>query len=368
LFVSIIFSIGNSGYYTLDTFEWDKIGKGGYYSGTLKLVYDWRHPAFETTDPDWKPTSQSEYTLGAEKMLMENLSATVRFVRKHLRYIMEDVGVITTKGEVYFETNPGYGYSQTGTAEYPIDPRFWKCPKAKREYYALNFSLDKRLANNWLAGLSYTWSRLVGNTAGLASSDEYGRVSPYVERTFDVWHMAYTKDGKLLDGPLPTDRTHFLKLYGAYTFPFRLTVGTVINAYSGTPFTERWNVIVDTWFPFNRGYYRDDNGNLVNMRTPFVWFANAYAEYNLKLGKYMLNFNVNVDNAFNTDVARRLYESRTRYALKAATGFPNLQEMVLSKNWDLTSPGVGYTADARFLQEMEFFPPISIRFGIKFIF
>ncbi|MDH4272762.1 MAG: hypothetical protein OEW18_12395 [Candidatus Aminicenantes bacterium] len=55
----------------------------------------------------------------------------------------------------------------------------------------------------------------------------------------------------LQDGPLSTDRTHFLKLYSAYTFPFRLTVGVVVNAMSGIPFSERCWVNGDyTWKPF----------------------------------------------------------------------------------------------------------------------
>ena len=151
----------------------------------------------------------------------------------------------------------------------------------------MNFSLDKRLSDNWLAGFSYTWSRLTGNYSGLASSDENGRNNPNVERNYDNWLISYDKNLDPLDGPLGTDRTHILKFYGAYTFPFGLTVGTVINAMSGTPETERWMVLQIPLMPYNRG-------NLGRM--PFLWFANLYAEYNLKIGKTRLNFNVNVDN------------------------------------------------------------------------
>ncbi len=354
-----------SAYYTLDTFEWNKIGVNNFWPGQLKLVYDWRHPSFETTDPNLKPVSQREISLGLEKKLIENLALTVRFVQKHLRYTIEDVGILTPYGEVYFESNPGYGYSITGTPEYPLDPRFWKCPRAKREYYALNLSLDKRLANNWLGGFSYTWSRLEGNYPGLGSSDEFGRTSPYVERAFDNWAMSYTKDGKPIDGPLPTDRTHFFKLYGAYTFPFNLTVGAVMNAYSGTPVTEFWRYLnVAYMMPFNRGYYRDENGNLVRKRTPFIWVTNIYAEYTLRLGnRYRLNLNLNVDNVFNIKTARRLFPWKMQYNLTVS------EEMVLSKNWDiLTTPNINYVPDPRFLMKEQFYPPISARLGIKFIF
>jgi len=353
-----------SAYYTLDTYEWNKIGVNDYWPGELRLVYDWRHPSFETTDPNLKPVSQREISLGAEKKLIENLSLTVRFVQKHLRYTIEDVGVLTPYGEVYFECNPGYGYSITGTKEYPIDPKYWPCPRAKREYYAVNISFDKRLANNWLGGFSYTWSRLEGNYSGLGSSDEYGRTSPYVERNFDNWAMSYDKSGKPLDGPLPTDRPHFFKLYGAYSFPFGLTVGAVTNAMSGTPFTERWYYLnVSTMYPFNRYYYRDEQGNLKRKRTPFLWFTNMYAVYNFRLGdRFRVSIDLNVDNVFNIKTARRYYD------LKMQANMTVSEAMVLSKNWDLTTPGINYIPDPRFMMKMEFYPPISARLGFKFSF
>ncbi len=103
-------------------------------------------------------------------------------------------------------------------------------PKTKREYWAVNFSLDKRFARNWLGGFSYTWSRLTGNYPGLATSDEVmnwstgeGRGSPNYEQAFDWWNYSFTKDLQPQDGPLQTDRPHYFKLYGAYTLPFGLT-------------------------------------------------------------------------------------------------------------------------------------------------
>ncbi len=219
-------------YYTLDDYEWDKIGVNGYYPGTLLTTYNWfQHYENYGVDPNIKPMSQREFSFGAEKQLMENLSATVRVVQKHLRYAIEDVGVREVGvGEIYYTANPGYGYTQWTTNGGKFDPTYPETPKAKREYWAVNFSLDKRFANNWLAGFSYTWSRLTGNYSGLASSDEWGRSEPYVERYFDLWHMAYDKNMTPIDGPLNTDRPHYAKLFGAYTLPFGLTVGAVVAA------------------------------------------------------------------------------------------------------------------------------------------
>lgn len=358
-----------SAYYNIETLDWEQIGAGGNFPGKLITVFDWRHPSFESTDPDLKPVSQREISFGAEKMLMENFSFTARFVQKHLRYIIEDVGVIVPGvGEVYYECNPGFGYSlHVGNGTGKFDPKYPETPKAKREYYAVNLSLDKRLADNWLAGFSYTWSSLTGNCSGLGATDEYGRVSPYVERMFDNWAMAVDKNLDYIDGPLMTDRPHFFKLYGAYTLPFGLTFGAVVNAYSGTPVTETWSILGTYWYPFSRHYQRDGvtGDTLKKQRTPFVWFANVYAEYNLRLGKTRLNFNLNVDNVFNLGQATRIYNYRTLKGLKVS------ETEVLSKNWDITSPSAtarNFIQHPMYLMEMDYRGSITARLGAKFSF
>jgi hypothetical protein len=286
-------------------------------------------------------------------------------VNKELIRIIEDVGVIVPGvGEKYYECNPGFGYSlHVGNGSGKFDPKYPETPKATRHYWAVNFALDKRLSNNWLAGFSYTWSRLTGNTAGLGSSDEYGRTSPYVERAFDNWAMAFDKDLQVLNGPLMTDRTHFFKLYGAYTFPWRLTVGGVVNAMSGTPWTERWTVLGTYWYPFNRGNRQLDDGSLVSERFPFIWYANLYAEYNLKITqRYRLQININVDNVFDIATATRVYNNKCLQALTVS------EDQILTKSFDLSTPGINYEPHPMYGQKMNFYGPINARLGIKFMF
>jgi hypothetical protein len=341
-------------YYTLDTYEWDKIGKNSYYPGTLLRVVDFLSGSW-TVDPGLKPMSQQEISFGVEKKLRENLSATVRLVQKHLRLAVEDVGVITGTDIIYYMANPGYGYSRSTTNGGKFDAKYPECPKAKREYWGLNFSLDKRLSGRWLGGFSYTWSRLTGNYSGLASSDETSwaraRNSPNAEVNFDTWFTAYDKNLNPVDGPLATDRPHVFKLYGAYTFPFRLTVGALVNAMSGTPTTEYWNIYAN-YMPYNRG-------NLE--RTPFLWFANLYAEYSLRLGKTSLSFNVNVDNVFNVATTVIYFPYRTRYILAVT------EDQILSKDWQLeTTPG--YVPSSAFMKPAGFYPPVAARLGARFSF
>lgn len=354
-----------SAYYQLDSYEWDALGINGNYPGEHIVTLDWRKPSFDSTDPDLRPVNQREFSFGVEKMLRENLSATVRVVQKHLRHTIEDIGVIIPGvGESYFECNPGYGYSlHVGNGSGKFDPKYPETPKAKREYLAINFTLDKRLSNNWLAGFSYSWSKLSGNYAGLGSADEWNRVSPYVMRNFDNWAMAYTKDLVAVDGNLSTDRTHFAKFYGAYTFPFRLTVGAIMNAMSGTPISETWNILSAFIYPYDRGYYMDDGGNIVQKRTPFIWYLNLYAEYNMKLGdRYRIQLNVNVDNLTDNAAAFRVYSDRTLYGLDVS------EAEHLAKSWNLTDSGRDYTEEPRWLKEYTYQSPVSVRFGLKFMF
>jgi len=345
-------------YYTLDTYEWDKIGVEGYYPGSLLTIYDYYPPSEEailgTVDPNLRPMSQREISFGVEKQIRLDFSATVRLVQKHLRTAVEDVGVlIEGYGTTFYLTNPGYGTSLWTTHGGNFDPAFPETPKAKREYWALNFSLDKRLSNHWMAGFSYTYSRLTGNYSGLASSDEGGRASPNVERAFDLWFMAYNKELNPIQGRLATDRPHIFKFYGAYAFPFGLTVGAVANAMSGTPVTELWYLWDGEMMPYDRG-------NLG--RTPFLFFANLYAEYTFRLGRTSLGININIDNLFNTGTAETIHSLRTLWSLMVT------EEQLLSKNWSLGDPEVGFEPDPTFFKEDDFFPPIEARLGLRFSF
>ncbi|MCU0276629.1 MAG: hypothetical protein MUF02_07235, partial [Acidobacteria bacterium] len=109
------------------------------------------------------------------------------------------------------------------------------------------------------------------------------------------------------------------------------------------------------YLPFNRG----DLG-----RTPFFWFANVYAEYNLKLGKNNLNISLNVDNITNTRTAQKIYQIYNQGGTA-----PSYEEM-LTPNWEISD----IIVDPQFKKEMWFYgdgirgTPLSARLGLKFSF
>ena len=301
------------------------------YLGTI----DFRYPSFDAIDPDMKPVSQMEFSLGAEKKIMENLSFTVRFSHRRLLRTIEDIGTFTelpdgTSAEIYMFANPGYGWARPQSKGGRISDEYWEMPKAKRNYYGVNLALEKRFSNNWQGGLNYTWARVEGNYGGLASSDEEGRVSPNVERYFDYWFMPYKADGTELDGPLPHDRTHYIKAYGSYAFPFGLTVGLTAYARSGLPLSTRINLCNAYMWPNGYG----DLGRL-----PWTAWADIFLEYTLRFGgKYSAAINLQINNFTNTKtIQSRVYDlNRTgnRYYAGPTFGEVYYEDLMLNGTFD----------------------------------
>jgi hypothetical protein len=350
-------------YYTLDDWDFYKIGNGNY-PGTYIHSYNHRTGGYENTEPDMKPISQYEFTFGVERQLFENVSGSVRVVYKHLLETIEDVGILNPEiGEVYMQSNPGRGITLRQSEGGRFDDRYFPCPEPRRDYWGVNVNVDKRFSNNWLGGISYTWSRLWGNYGGLASSDEWGRATPNREGYYDQWWLNYDKNGKEILGLLNTDRAHQFKVYGSYIFDFGLTVGVVANGLSGTVVSRELDV--GNW----SGYYPDQRAT--DGRTPFLFFTDLYAEYTLKMtDRYRIQFNVNVDNLFDTATAQRLYTQMNQGSLRLTDdqrlnpwdySYENLTLTTFDKTYDMVK-------DPRFLQGFDFYPPIQVRLGVKFIF
>ena len=297
-------------YFYLDDPDWSKIAAnndvsdkasqtaGNRYYGSR----NWRTGSFEATEPSMKPVAQSEISFGAEKKMTEEISLGARFVYKHLIRTIEDIGYLDADfNEQYFIGNPGEGNSRPVSEGGIFSDAYWPAPKAKREYFGLNLSLEKRFSNNWQGGFNYTWSQMKGNYGGLSSSDEAGRNSPNVERYWDLWFERYDIHGNAYDGILPSDRSHYFKAFGSYAFPFGLTVGFVGYGRSGLPRTTSVSFKDMTVFP--DGYY--DTGK----RLPFTMWADLYLEYNLRIAKrYTVNINATISNVTNTSTIQGYYD------------------------------------------------------------
>jgi len=350
-------------FYSLDNYNWlqiaasgrldDQTGQsaGGTYYGSRR----WVVPSFDTTDPNAKPLSQREITLGVERKLSEEISFSARFVQKHLIRTMEDQGVVLPSGDVlYYQLNPGFGWSLPVSQGGRFDDRYWATPKAKREYSAVNISIDKRFSNNWQGGVNYTWSRLTGNYSGLGSSDENGRLTINNNKDFDDWFLTYDLKGNELRGPLQNDRTHFFKAYGSYVFPFGLTVGLVGYGRSGLPLTKV--MALD-----DQGRFYPEN-RMTDGRLPFTFYADVYMEYAIKIQRARVSINLSIFNATNTKTAQDKYMRLTR-----ATMYATFDE-ILSKNFDYKSRLKDYVPDPRFGKVASYFNPWTAQVGAKISF
>jgi len=332
---------------------------GGLYGGQYYETRNWRAVSFDTTQPHMKPSRKNEFTLGVQKTLTEDWTVGGRFLYNYIVNAIEDIGVLTGGNESYYIGNPGSDWIQdkynqaqaTGTM-----PPGIIATKAVRRYTSVTLNLDRKFKNNWLGGFSYTWSRLYGNYSGLASAEEHGRKSPNVERCFDGWFLTYNQRGEDYLGLLATDRPHQFKVYGAYTFDFGLTFGMNAYAMTGTPLQ------TEVFLNDIQGYYPLGRGNLG--RNPFLWQIDLYAEYNLELSaKYTLNFNVNVANVTDNDIAQRTW---TLYN-DARIMLPEAQ-LLAGWNYAAEVAAKGAHLDPQYKYQYRFMDAIAARIGVKFLF
>jgi hypothetical protein len=230
----------------------------GAYPDKLYEAINWRIPSNDpndsTVDPDLKPMKQRLFDIGYDVSVSQSLVASLRYTNRRLIRTIEDIGTLGPEGEIYYIANPGEGLT--------VNPKTWDkgfpvTPKAVREYDALEVRLDKRFSSKYQFSASYTYANQRGNYSGLASSDENGRVSPNVNRYFDLPWLGYNEKGTMATGPLATDRPHTLKFFGTYALKNKLGTTTLapnLSLFSGIPITTEINAISTTpVYPYDRG-------------------------------------------------------------------------------------------------------------------
>jgi hypothetical protein len=264
---------------------------------------------------------QHEMVIGSDWALTPQLAFETRYSRKRLDRTIEDTGVITPNGEQYYISNPGEG-TDSAVPSYecttcPINP------KANRRYDGVEFRLTKRPGSSrWFGSFSYTYSRLYGNYSGLTATDISdgggARNGANTDRAFDEAYMQFDSHGKIIDGPLGTDRPHSFKAFGYYRLKW-LHMETLLGGfqqwYSGTPLSSYVSIWGAPVFVEGRGNFvdvtRDTSGwggdwvkgSVHESRTP------AFSQTDLSLvqefhvsksnEKLMVAFEANAFNIFN---------------------------------------------------------------------
>ena len=244
---------------------------GAYPNMRFIENYDYREPANDPNqpgslgktglvDPNLKPMKQHVIAIGGAWEIAHDLIFEPVYTRSRLDRTIEDSGVITPDGEIYYIVNPGSGVN----AQIPGCPACPKNPPAVRNYDGMEFRLTKRFTDNWFGSFSYTYSRLYGNYTGLTATDisdgGAGRNGANTDRAFDEPFMSYDAHGNVLtgQGPLPTDRPNTFKI-NAYYSPkwkaFHPTIGLYQQIYSGTPLSSYMGVWGAPVFVEGRGQF-----------------------------------------------------------------------------------------------------------------
>lgn len=113
--------------------------------------------------------------------------------------------------------------------EVTIPKSYFGLDTYQRKYTAIEFSWEKAMADNWMLQGSYTWAKSEGNAEGYVNStleqDDAGLTQDIDNHLFQ--HGAY--------GPLPNDRRHTVKLFGAYKVSDELTISANFLLQSGRP-------------------------------------------------------------------------------------------------------------------------------------
>lgn len=359
-------------YYTLDTpniFDIKvtpgSVGNAGTFPGTLIESVDRRIPSNDPTnnliEPDLKPMKQSAFDLSYEYLFQNNFVARARYTRKVLNQAIDDVGILGSQGEQYFIANPGRGVTidpKNFPAGYPANVT----PKAQRDYDGLEFTLERRYAKGYFLQASYIWSRLYGNYAGLANSDENGRTSPNVNRVYDLPWMMYDASGKLVYGRLGTDRPHTLKLFGSYEKGWKggtTRFSPVFLAYSGTPLTTELHIDGVPVFPFGRG----DLG-----RTPVFSQMDFAVMHDFKVTENKkLRFELNFKNLFNQSTATDR-EKNIDHQSDSGLVFDNTADIFKGYNVQQQLPLNETRLNPQYKMDSAFQGPREIRLGLHFIF
>jgi len=338
-------------------------------------------------DPNLKPFSQSEFTIGAERQLNRDFVFRTRFTWKYVTKAVEDAGVRNAQdSEAYIIGNPGDGLH----LQVLQDLGYTKSTRPQREYHGLEFVLEKRLSNNWYLNANYTFSRLFGNYSGLASSDEInvptGRLAPGTTRAFDLPFIGFTATGVEDNGRLETDRPHVFNAYGAYIFNWLggKTNSTEFSAFqtitSGTPQTTRI-FLVSTVTPaifLKRG----DLGRSPTYSQTDFNITHRYRFGND--GRFTVAGDLNILNLFDQDAVTQLHVVKnlntsviTASALAGVTRLNDATFVNAYTSGALLAPINTYLQgtptilnrlDARYGQPITFQTPRTVRFGIRFLF
>jgi hypothetical protein len=252
----------------------------------------------EAIDPDIKPQSSDAIVLGAEYELVKDGRVGITYTKTWTNHIIEDMS--RDEATSFFLGNPGEGMGHD-------------FPKAVRNYDAVTVHFTKVFTDEWLAQASYTWSYLRGNYGGLFRP-ETGQLDPNINSDFDLISLMPNRTG-----PLPGDRTHQIKVFGAkdwkVTNEHHAMTGLGFRAHSGEPTSTLGAHALygtDEVFILERGS---------QPRLPWNFDVDLQLGYRFNIDKdKTISFSLDVFNLFNFQGVTAIDQTYTRNAVLPVEG------------------------------------------------
>ncbi|HRI67972.1 MAG TPA: TonB-dependent receptor [Polyangium sp.] len=296
-------------------------------------------------DPNIKPQSADEFVLGGEYEIFPSGRLGLQYTKRWQNSVIEDMS--RDEAQTYFIGNPGYGIA----ADFPT---------AQRDYDGGTIFFQKNFANSWLGQVSYTLSYLRGNWSGLFRP-ENGQLDPNINSDFDLLSLLDNRYG-----PLPGDRTHQLKIFGAKDFLIRnkvlLNVGGTYRGASGAPtsyFGSHVTYGADQAFILPRG---------IGERMPWVHNIDAHIGAGMKISKSStVELSVDAFNVFNFqgEIARdQRYTQSSVLPIKDGT-VADLSTKLLNSDGTPFDPN---DKNPNFGKPLQYQSPRWIRIGVKVTF
>jgi hypothetical protein len=294
------------------------------------------------------------------------------YTHRNLNNVIEDMS--RDEGTTYFIGNPGYGIA----SDFPV---------GTRHYDAVTVYFSKAFSDLWQAQVSYTYSSLWGNYAGLFRP-ETGQLDPNANSDFDLISLLPNRTG-----PLPGDITHVIKAYGAKEFVlngmFSIVLGLAYTGHSGTPLS----------YLASHPIYGDDESFVLPRgsagRTPWVNSIDGKLAGVVKINKSnSVQLSVDIFNMFNFASATGQDQTfSTADVLPYTPNDPNQsinttlqQACIAGNNANCQSPLRQYKLDPstgnpvgttpvtnsalnpNFKRITAYQAPLSVRFGVKVTF
>ena len=233
--------------------------------------------------------------------------------------------------------------------------------KARRDYDAFEFTVNKRFSGKYFIQAAYTYSITEGNYPGLFSRDT-GQVDPNITSQFDLIELLANRDG-----PLPQDRPHYIKFDGYRVWDFddigRFTAGVRFRALSGI----NKSVLGAHWLYGRNESYLLQRGS--NGRNDFSYDADLKFIYETKklVGGMRASIFVDVFSIFNRQTTASTDQEYTVDSANPVVGGSS-EDLVFLKGTHSASgieTGIPVTRKLNFDNTSSYYSPLFVRIGAR---